>query len=97
MKRLIIALALTALIIVTLSGVALAGKNGPAGKGNSNVGHLYLYEKDNEWNIVDGGAWGKFNYSLSGTGEDTMVSGVFNGKGLEPGVCYALITTGSTK
>ena len=100
MKKLVVVL-VAALVLMSLAVVpALAGKNGPAGK--SNVGHLYLYEKDpdgpddtwgtdDDWSIVDGGAWGKFNYQLSGTGGDTEVSGVFNGKGLEANAVYSLI------
>ena len=43
--------------------------------------HLYLFEKDPvTWQVVDGGAWGKLN----------VAKGVFNGHGLEPGVCYSL-------
>ena len=38
--------------------VIAKGPTSPAGK--SNVGHLYLYEKDPDtWEIVEGGAWGK--------------------------------------
>ena len=62
------------------------GKSGQAGK--SNVGHLYLYEKDPaDWTIVDGGAWGKMKYNLSGSEFDF----VFNGHELPIGVQYALI------
>lgn len=41
---------------------------------------LYLFEKDAEWQVVDGGAWGKLNVD----------KGVFNGHGLEAGVSYSL-------
>ena len=82
-----IVLAVAASLVAT---PVLAGKNGPAGK--SNVGHLYLYEKNPaDWSIVDGGAWGKYNYKLSGTGADTTVSGVFNGHGLVADESYSLI------
>ena len=66
----------------------LSGK-GPNGQaGNSNIAHLYLYEKDpNDWSIVDGGAWGKMKYNLSGE----MFEFVFNGHGLEAGYDYTLI------
>ncbi len=68
-------------------------KNGPAGK--SNVGHLYLYEKipgpvvipPEPWKIVDGGAWGRMVYNLSGSEFDF----VFNGHELAMGVGYTLI------
>ena len=60
--------------------------NGPAGK--SNIGHLYLYEKDlNTWEIFEGGAWGKMKYNLSGATFDF----VFNGHGLPEGLSYTLI------
>jgi len=55
--------------------------------GKSNVGHLYLYEKDSTWQIVDGGAWGKMTYNLAGPTFDF----VFNGHKLEAGVSYSLI------
>jgi len=77
--------------VLTFSSLAMAkGKTGPAGK--SNVGHLYLYEKipgslDTPWPIVEGGAWGKMKYNLSGTTFDF----VFNGHGLPIGVDYTLI------
>ena len=69
------------------------GPNGPAGK--SNVGHLYLYEKnpdptadrDDPWLIVEGGMWGKMKYNLSGPTFDF----VFNGHGLPIGQDYTLI------
>jgi len=62
------------------------GKNGQAGK--SNVGHLYLFQKDpSDWTIVEDGAWGKMKYNLSGPEFDF----VFNGHGLEPYANYTLI------
>jgi len=76
--------------LVAAPAVMAKGKHGQAGK--SNVGHLYLYEKDpTDWSIIDGGAWGKFNYKLSGTGTNTAVSGVFNGHGLVADEDYSLI------
>lgn len=72
--------------LVALAIPVMAGKNGPAGK--SNTGHLYLYEKDpSTWEIVDGGAWGKMKYNLSGPEFDFN----FNGHGLEAGEEYLLI------
>ena len=59
---------------------------GPTGKaGMSDVQLLYLFEKDGEWNVVEGGAWGKMKYNV--------VSGdfVFNGYGLDAGMDYTLI------
>lgn len=92
MKKIIIGLVL-ALTVVSLLVVPVfaAGKNGPAGK--SNIGHVSLYEKnaDTDWTIVEDGAWGKYNYKLSGEGEETGISGVFNGHGLVAGEDYSLI------
>ncbi|MHB9099531.1 MAG: hypothetical protein ACYC5X_17100 [Syntrophales bacterium] len=63
-----------------------AGKYGQAGK--SNIGHLYLYEKDPaDWTIIEGGAWGKMKYNLSGNTFDF----VFNGHELAIGQEYTLI------
>jgi len=82
-------LAVTIAVIILFSFTAvpvLAGKNGPAG--SSNVGHLYLYQKDpSTWEIAKDGAWGKMHYSLSGPVFDF----VFNGHGLEDGWNYSLI------
>jgi hypothetical protein len=62
------------------------GPSGPAGK--SNVAHLYLHEKDPEtWDIIEGGAWGKMKFNLSGS----VFRFVFNGHGLVPGSVYTLI------
>ena len=85
MKKVLVAL--TVLCLLAVSGsVAMAGKTGPAGK--SNTAHLYLYEKDPAtWEIVDGGAWGKMKYNLSGPEFEY----VFNGHGLEAGEDYTLI------
>ena len=87
MKR-VTTLFIAALVVLSLAavGTAMAAKNGPAGK--SNIGHLYLYEKDsNDWSIVDDGAWGRMQYNLEGPTFDF----VFNGKGLEPDKNYSLI------
>jgi len=88
MKKYLI-LVLVVLLIGALTVGVLAGKTGQAGK--SNVAHLYLYEKTDDgtmdWPIVDGGAWGKMKYNISGPEFDF----VFNGHGLEPGTDYTLI------
>jgi len=87
LKRTIVILALALTLVSLLAVPALAA---PAGK--SNVGHVVLCEKDpGDWSIVADGASGQFNYKLIGEGEDTRVSGVFNGHGLEAGVDYSLI------
>ena len=67
---------------------APGGKDNPA---NDNPNNLYLYEKDSNWGIVWGGAWGKLNFRLSGTGAETTLRGVFNGHGLVPGEDYTLV------
>lgn len=85
------------LILVATIGVALVGllaapavMAAPGGKdnpSNDNPQSLYLYQKDASWNIVWGGAWGKYNYNLSGP----TISGPFNGHGLVPGTEYTLV------
>lgn len=71
---------LAALLVGALATGVLAARK-------SNVGHLYLYEKDSNWDIVSPGAWGKMKYNLSGP----EFKFVFNGHGLEPGEDYCLI------
>ena len=92
MKKKFVGIFLAAILVtsvVALGAVAVAkpGKvpNGQAGK--SNVAHLYLFEKDADWNIVEEGAWGKMKYNLAGPEFDF----VFNGHGLEPNTEYTLI------
>ena len=91
MKKFLLILVVVAMMIALIAApVMAAGKNGQSGK--SNIGHLYLYEKNpTDWTIVEDGAWGKYNYKLSGEGELTEVSGVFNGHGLDADVDYSLI------
>lgn len=81
MKKVIgIVLAVTLLLTVMAVPVLAKGPSGPAGK--SNVGHIYLVEKDPDtWEIVEGGAWGKLKYSLDGSTLDV----VLNAHGLVPG------------
>jgi hypothetical protein len=87
MKKLLVITVVVAMMIgLIVAPVMAAGKNGQAGK--SNIGHLYLYEKDNDsWKIVEDGAWGKMKYNLSGETLDF----VFNGHNLDAGVDYTLI------
>ena len=86
MKKLIGLIVFIALVSFLTGPVFAKGKNGPAGK--SNKGHLYLYEKDSTtWEIVEGGAWGKMHYNLSGP----TFEFVFNGHMLPIGVEYTLI------
>jgi hypothetical protein len=84
----ILGIATATVLVTTLlaTPVLAAGKNGQAGK--SNIGHLYLYEKDEStWETVEGGAWGKLKYNLSGP----TFKFVFNGHGLDPTEEYSLI------
>jgi len=87
MKTKTIAFLVIAAVVVSTAvvGIAMAAKDGQAGK--SNVAHLYLYEKDTDWNIVEDGAWGKMKYNLEGPEFDF----VFNGHELEPNTEYTLI------
>jgi len=86
MKRLLVVLVAGLVVLGLVAAPALAGRNGPAGK--SNVAQLYLYEKDpSDWSIVEGGAWGKMTYNLSGP----EFAFVFNGHGLEANTNYSLI------
>ena len=79
------------LCVLTVASVAVvdsakAGKNGQAGQ--SNIAHLYLYEKNpSDWTIVDSGSWGKMTYNQSGPVFDY----IFNGHKLEPNTDYSLI------
>jgi hypothetical protein len=65
------------------------GEKGPSGRaGKSNIGHLYLYEKNPlTWEIVEGGPWGKMKYNTSGP----TFNFVFNGHGLPRGQEFTLI------
>lgn len=87
MRKIVLGLVVALTVASLLAAPAMAaGKNGPAGK--SNIGHLYLYEKDpSTWEIVEDGAWGKMKYNLSGETFDF----VFNGHGLEVGANCTLI------
>ncbi len=91
MKKIIFSISLAVLLVGLFATPVFAdGKSAVSGK--SNTGHVYLCEKNPaDWSIGEGGAWGKFNYQLSGSGEETAVSGVFNGHGLVAGNDYSLI------
>jgi hypothetical protein len=56
-------------------------------KTNGKVKHLYLYEKNETWYPVVGGAWGKMTYRPSGKTFRYTLSA----HGLEPGANYSLI------
>ena len=86
MKKAIAFLVIAAIVMSAVVGMAVAKKDGQAGK--SNVAHLHLYEKDPAtWDIVEDGAWGKMKYNLEGPEFDF----VFNGHGLELNTEYTLI------
>jgi len=91
MKKIVV-IGLAVILVLGLCAAPVLAK-GPTGKsGNSNTGHVYLFEKDpTDWSIVDGGPWGKYNYKLSGSGAATVISGVFNGHGLVVDEDYSLI------
>lgn len=87
-------LLVTAIVLVLVSFIAAPVFAAPGGKdnpANDNANNLYLYPKDSDWNIIWDGAWGKYNFKLSGTGADTAISGPFNGHGLIAGTEYSLI------
>ena len=76
------------IVAVALISVPAISKGPTGAAGKSNVGHLYLNEKDpGTWEVIEGGAWGKMKYNLSGSTFDF----VFNGHDLEPGYSYTLI------
>jgi len=95
MKKLLVILPLTVILLLGTAGTAFADEGegigarcGQAGK--SNIGHLYLYEKDpTSWEIVEEPSWGKMKYNLSGD----ELKFVFNGHELEGevGQSYSLI------
>ncbi len=74
---------------LVLFSVSLLLSQGPSGQpGNSNIGHLYLAEKDpTNFQVVPGGAWGKLVYRRSGRTFDY----VFNGHKLDAGIAYTLL------
>ncbi|HPQ43394.1 MAG TPA: hypothetical protein PKZ42_04130 [Syntrophales bacterium] len=84
-KKLTIVIVITFVLGLLVVPAIAKGPSSQAGK--SNIGHLYLYEKDADWEIVEGGAWGKTKYDLSGSTFDF----VFNGHDLPIGQEYTLI------
>lgn len=98
MKKKIAAMAATGAILLSVAtAFAARPEEFPAAPGDTPKGpadywglnnpgmasHLYLYEKDSDWNLVPDGALGKMTY--------TEGKIVFNGKGLEPETDYSLI------
>jgi len=89
MKKLI-GIIVAVVLVLSLSSVVMADGNSQKGKSENAANDqpgagLYLYEKNpsGNWPIVEGGAWGKVQF--------TGASFVFNGHGLEAGVEYCLI------
>ena len=86
-KKFLVGAAASAVVLGSIAIPALAAPGGKDSPANDNPNNLYLYQKDASWNIVWDEAWGKYNYSLSGT----RISGPFNGHGLVPGTDYTLV------
>src|SRR3989344_19741 len=87
-KKAIVSSAAAVALLMASAIPALAVKpNGPSAvNGLAHPGQasqLYLYEKDANWNAVEGGAWGKMTF-----GDEFFV---FNGHELTPGEEYSLI------
>jgi hypothetical protein len=86
-----------ALVVLFIAGLVTAAVAAPKPgdympnwkppKSQSNIAHLYFYEKDDNYVVIDGGAWGKMKYNLSGSTFDF----VFNGHGVLPNTDYTLI------
>jgi hypothetical protein len=85
-KKLMIITVIALVTGLMFAPVIAKGPTGPAGK--SNVGHLYLLEKDPiTWEIIEDGAWGKMKYNLAGPN----FYFVLNCHNLETGLEYTLI------
>jgi len=84
-------LVLCAIVLaLVIAAVPVIAKGPSRLAGRSNVGHLYLVEKnpaDPNWPVVAGGAWGKMTYRLRAP----RFRFVFNGHGLVAGQDYTLI------
>ncbi len=91
MKKILVIGSVLLLVLTVLATPVMAAPGGKDNPANDNPNNLYLYEKDANWDIVWDGAWGKLNFRLSGTGDDTTLSGVFNGHGLVAGEDYTLV------
>jgi len=73
---------------VTISSALAKASQARTRAGKSNIGHLYLVERDlSTWDVIPGGAWGKMQYNLSGP----EFCFVFNGHGLKIEENYTLI------
>ena len=85
MRRFLVVAIVVALLVGLMAAPVLAAKkDNPA---NDKMSTLYLYEKDADWNIVLGGAWGKMSFKLV----DDNIDFVFNGHGLDKKTGYSLI------
>jgi len=86
-RKILAGAAASAIMLGSMAIPALAAPGGKDSPANDNPQNLYLYQKNTNWNIVWDGAWGKYNFKLSGE----EISGVFNGHGLVPGTDYTLV------
>ena len=82
MKNKVMTLMIATFLIFSAFGVLAINPSAYNGLNKGKVTHLYLYEKDSSWNVVDHGAWGKLSF------KDNFV---FNGHGLDSGDSYTLI------
>lgn len=88
MKRKIIITTILAIVACLMLAISPAFA-APNGKAKDHCQGLYLYEKDPAtWEVLQDGAWGKYNYKLNGT----TISGTFNGHDLDEGIEYSLIS-----
>ncbi|MBU2632308.1 hypothetical protein KKG52_01200, partial [Patescibacteria group bacterium] len=72
-----------AVIVAPASAVKPNGPSAVNGLANPGTSHLYLYEKDADWQVVDKGGVGKLSFDVD--------SFVFNGHGLNANTDYTLI------
>lgn len=79
MKKQIVFSVMFLFLVTSVLALTPAAYNGLNKKGTQ---HLYLFEKDSSWNIVEDGAWGKLSF------KDTFV---FNGHNLVEGQEYVLL------
>ena len=94
MKKLIcMAIGIAVISSLLIGSTVMAAPAGKDTKANDNPQNLYLYPKEYadapQWTTLwEAGAWGKYNFKLSGQ----VISGVFNGHGLTSGEGYALLS-----
>ncbi len=61
------AIKILGLILLLSMAIPAVYAKGPTGKaGKSSVAHLYLVQKDSNWDVIDG-AWGKLKYNVEGS------------------------------